>query len=73
MAKRSFEISSACFYSLKSDEIPMQRKKPRIVLKPAESRPRLSLEDIRQIFIGHLPELRKEYSIRNIWLFGSYV
>lgn len=51
----------------------MQQKMPRIASKPAESGPKRSLEELRQMLIDHLPQLRKEYGIRNIWLFGSYV
>jgi uncharacterized protein len=31
------------------------------------------LEEIKQMLQNQLPQLREEYSIRDIWLFGSYV
>ena len=32
-----------------------------------------SLEDIRHTFLVHLPELRQQYSIKALGVFGSYV
>jgi hypothetical protein len=33
---------------------------------------RLSLEEIRTILRGHLPELRLQYGVRSLGIFGSY-
>ncbi len=53
----------------------MQRQKPKTALDSAlkKPRPQPSLDEIRQLLHEHLPELRKEYSISNLWLFGSFV
>jgi len=53
----------------------MQRKKPKTSMKSAyiKSRAKPTLEEIRQLLHEHLPELRKEYDVSNLWLFGSYV
>lgn len=32
-----------------------------------------ALEEIKQMLRDRLPQLREEYSIRDLWLFGSYV
>ena len=51
----------------------MQRKKPMTVTKSSKSRPKPALDEIKQMLRNHLPQLREEYSIRDLWLFGSYV
>jgi uncharacterized protein len=53
----------------------MQRQKPKATLNSAlkKSRPSHSLEEILQLLHEYLPELRKEYGVGNLWLFGSYV
>ncbi len=32
-----------------------------------------SLEDLRKILREHLPQLREEYGISTLWIFGSFV
>jgi predicted nucleotidyltransferase len=53
----------------------MQREKPKTALKSASSKSMAgpSLEEIRRLLHEQLPELRKEYGVGNLWLFGSYV
>jgi uncharacterized protein len=51
----------------------MQRKKPLKFQKPSKSLPKPTFEEIKQLLQNRLPQLREEYSIRDIWLFGSYV
>jgi predicted nucleotidyltransferase len=51
----------------------MQHKKPLMPSKSSQSRPKPPLEEILQMLRDRLPQLREEYSIRDIWLFGSYV
>jgi uncharacterized protein len=53
----------------------MQRQKPKATLDSAlkKPRPRPTLEEIRRLLHEQLPELRKEYGVGNLWLFGSYV
>ena len=49
------------------------RRKPMTATKSSKSRPKPALEEIKQMLRDHLPQLREEYSIRDLWLFGSYV
>src|SRR5512143_1715363 len=53
----------------------MQRKKRKTSLKPVSTkfRAKPSLEEIQQLLHECLPELRKEYGVGNLWLFGAYV
>jgi predicted nucleotidyltransferase len=51
----------------------MQRKKSITASKSAKSRPKPALEEIKQMLRDRLPQLCEEYSIRDIWLFGSHV
>ena len=51
----------------------MQRKKSSITSKQPQSRNKPTLEELKQMLQNQLPQLREEYSIRDIWLFGSYV
>jgi len=51
----------------------MQRKNLLAIPKPAKFRPKPALEEIKQMLRDRLPQLREEYRIRDIWLFGSCV
>jgi hypothetical protein len=51
----------------------MQRETPLMPSKSSKSRPKPALEEILQMLRDRMPQLREEYSIRDIWLFGSYV
>jgi hypothetical protein len=50
----------------------MQRKKSSITSKQPQSMNKPTLEELKQMLQNQLPQLREEYSIRDIWLFGSY-
>jgi predicted nucleotidyltransferase len=57
-------------------KIVMHRKSSKVVLKSAiikSARPKPTLEEIRQMLREHLPKLREEYGVGNLWLFGSFV
>jgi uncharacterized protein len=41
--------------------------------KPSKSLPKPTFEEIKHMLQNQLPQLREEYSIHDIWLFGSYV
>lgn len=51
----------------------MQCKKSLVIAKPAKSRTKPSLDEIKQILRDNLSKLSEEYRIRSLWLFGSYV
>jgi len=51
----------------------MQRNNPMTATKSSKPRPKPALEEIKQMLRDRLPQLREEYSIRDLWLFGSYV
>lgn len=52
----------------------MQRQKPKGALGSGRknSRSQPSLEEIQKLLHKCLPELRKEYGVSSLWLFGSY-
>lgn len=52
----------------------VQRQKPKTALDLALKKPshQPSLEEIQDSLRDHLPSLRKEYGVGNLWLFGSY-
>jgi predicted nucleotidyltransferase len=51
----------------------MQSKKSQAVSKPLEYKPKPALEDLKQLLRNNLADLRKEYRVGTLWLFGSYV
>ncbi|MEI8003705.1 MAG: nucleotidyltransferase family protein [Methanothrix sp.] len=51
----------------------MKRKNPMAVSKPLKSMPKPALEDLMQLLRDNLADLRREYRIGSLWLFGSYV
>ncbi len=53
----------------------MQREKHKAPQKSTSTKSRAepSLEKIKQMLREQLPQLRKEYGIGTLWLFGSYV
>jgi uncharacterized protein len=57
----------------KTIKISMQSDMPSMTPKQSKSLPKPTLEEIKNILQSQLPQLREEYSIRDIWLFGSYV
>ncbi len=51
----------------------MQPKVPRGSSKPAKSRPKPTLDEIKRVLRDRLPQLHEEYGVGTLWLFGSYV
>jgi hypothetical protein len=51
----------------------MQRKNPMVSSKPLKSVPKPALEDLKQLLRDNLADLRREYRVDSLWLFGSYV
>ncbi|MBN1236470.1 MAG: nucleotidyltransferase family protein [Methanotrichaceae archaeon] len=51
----------------------MQSKKSQAVSKPLKYKPKPALEDLKQLLRNNLADLRKEYRVSTLWLFGSYV
>jgi predicted nucleotidyltransferase len=51
----------------------MQHKKSQVVSKPLKSKPKPTLEDLKQLLRDNLADLRREYRVGSLWLFGSYV
>ncbi|MFZ2470889.1 MAG: nucleotidyltransferase family protein [Methanothrix sp.] len=51
----------------------MQYKKSQVVSKPLKSVPKPALADIKQLLRDNLADLRREYRVGSLWLFGSYV
>ena len=51
----------------------MPSKMPQSVSKPLKSMKKPALEDFRQRLQDNLGDLRREYRIVSLWLFGSYV
>lgn len=54
----------------------MPRKATKSIIKSASSksaRTKPTLQDVKQMLREHLPNLREEYGVGNLWLFGSYV
>jgi predicted nucleotidyltransferase len=53
--------------------MPRQKLKAPLDSTLKKPRPQPSLEEIRGSLRDHLPSLHKEYSVGDLWLFGSYV
>jgi uncharacterized protein len=51
----------------------MQCKRPLAAMKTTKSHPRPALEDLKQLLHDNLLDLRREYHVGSLWLFGSYV
>jgi hypothetical protein len=51
----------------------MPLKKSQVVSKPLKSKPKPTLEDLKQLLRDNLVDLRREYHVGSLWLFGSYV
>ena len=51
----------------------MQRKMPQGAKRPAKSRPKPTLDEIKRVLRDRLPQLHEEYGVGTLWLFGSYV
>ena len=51
----------------------MQSKMSPSVSKPLKSKPKPTLEDLKILIRDNLADLRREYHIGSLWLFGSYV
>ena len=51
----------------------MRSKKSQVVSKPLKSVPKPALEDLKQLLRDNLADLRREYRVGSLWLFGSYV
>jgi predicted nucleotidyltransferase len=51
----------------------MQSKNPMASSKPLKSMPKPALEDLKQLLRDNLADLRREYRVGSLWLFGSYV
>jgi hypothetical protein len=51
----------------------MQRKNPMASSKPLKSMPKPALEDLKRLLRDNLADLRREYRVGSLWLFGSYV
>lgn len=51
----------------------MQCKRPLAAMKTTKSHPRPALEDLKQLIRDNMADLRREYRVGSLWLFGSYV
>jgi predicted nucleotidyltransferase len=51
----------------------MKRRKPLAKSKALSPGPKPTLEEIKLMLHDRLPQLREEYGVGTLWLFGSYV